>query len=91
MSNNTLINRIEEALAKYENGDIDRKALISSVEENGSALEMMPYRLIKEIEEIEYQLTVAQFADEDEFLPCEEEALARLSSWLNEVPRETQG
>ncbi len=87
MSNTSLINRIKESLNKYQNKEIQRKALISSLEENGRALEMMPYALIKEINEIEYQLTVAQFSDEEGCVPTEEEAISRLAAWLDKVPR----
>ena len=48
---------------------------------------MMPYALVKEIDDIEYQLTVAQFSDEEDCLPTDVEALSQLSSWLSKVPR----
>ena len=86
MSNISLVRRIEQAITNYRNGETDRSELISAVEENVKALEMMPYHMIKEIEEIEYQLTVAQFVDEDEFLPNEEEALNCLEKWVSKVP-----
>ncbi|MCU7853428.1 MAG: hypothetical protein KZQ80_14590 [Candidatus Thiodiazotropha sp. (ex Monitilora ramsayi)] len=89
MSNSRLLGRIENALDEYKSGKIDRKTLISSITENGKALEMMPYNLIKEIDEIEYQFTVSQFSDEEECLPSEAEVIARLSRWLSEVPRES--
>lgn len=88
MSDVSLLNRIEEALSKYQRGEINRKALISAVVDNGRALEMMPYALIKEIEEIEYHLTIAQYADEDDFMPNEEEVIGHLKKWLTKVPRE---
>ena len=88
MSNTRLIERIESSLAEYRAGNIDLDTLISSITEQGSALEMMPYRLVKEIDEIEYQLTASQFSDEDESLPSEAEAIARLTQWISEIPRE---
>ncbi len=91
MSNVSLLNRIEDALEKYQRGEINRKALISAVEDNGRALEMMPYTLFKEIDQIEYRLTVAQFADEDDFVPEEQEVISQLRQWLAKVPREGAG
>ena len=89
MSNSRLLSRIECAIDEYQKRKINRKALISSIRENGRALELMPYKLIKEIEEIEYQFTVAQFYDEEECLPSEADAIASLTKWLSEVPRDS--
>jgi hypothetical protein len=90
MSNNTLVRRMETALSRYLQKEISRKELISSVEENGRALEMMPYNLIKEIDEIEHQLTVSQWAEEDGFLPEEEQVLVQLRQWLQKIPKEPE-
>ncbi len=63
MSNSSIKKRIEKSIKDFESGMIDIKALKDSIELNGRALEMMPYNLIKEIDEIKYKLTVSQFAD----------------------------
>lgn len=88
MSNARLVERIESSLAEYRAGNIDLETLISAITEQGSALEMMPYALVKEIDEIEYQLTASQFSDEDKSLPSEVEAITRLTQWLSKVPTE---
>ena len=78
---------MQTALEMYQHKEITRKELISSVEINGRALENMSYALIKELDEIEYKLTRAQFADEDSFLPDEEEAVQFLVNWLEKIPK----
>lgn len=88
MSNRTLVKRMEASLSSYLHKEISRNELISSVEENGRALEMMPYSLIREIDEIEHQLTVSQWAKEDEFLPEEERAIEQLRQWFQKIPKE---
>jgi hypothetical protein len=49
---------------------------------------MMPYPVIKELEEIEYKLTVSQFADEEDHYPDIEEVLEFIDTWLAKVPVE---
>lgn len=86
MSNRSLKCQIEKALARFRAGEIDLKTLISSVESNGRALEMMPYSLVTEIGQIEYQLTISQFSDEE---GCElniDDALGALEAWIEKIP-----
>jgi len=89
MSNRSIKRRIEESLALFRAGKIDIKSLISSVENNGHALEMMPYNLVKEIDEIEHQLTISQFYGEEGCNLDIDGALRTLESWLSKVPIES--
>ena len=74
----------------FKAGEIDIKALKESIELNGNALEMMPYTTIKEIDDIEYKLTVSQFADEEDCYPNIEEVLKVIEAWLEKVPVESK-
>ena len=85
MSNQTLKARIEEAVRRFEAGEIDLVALKSSVLVNGRALEAMPYEMIKEIDSIEYKLTVSQFYEEEGCEVSPELALTALKTWLKDV------
>ena len=89
MSNSVLKKRIAEAVREFETDDMGMAALKSAVLDNGSALEGMPYALIKEMDDIEYKLTVSQFYDgEDPERPqiSPQDALNALKVWLSKVP-----
>lgn len=90
MSNITIKCRIEESVEAFRAGKIDIKALKESIELNGNALEMIPYSAIKEIDDIEYKLTVSQFADEEDCYPNIEEVLNAIEAWLEKVPVENE-
>ena len=88
MSNRTLRERIVQALATYRRGDSTLADLRSAVVVNGRSMEAMPYVLVKEIDDMEYLLTVAQWTDEEGCAPDMESVLTKLDSWLNSVPVE---
>ena len=48
----------------------------------------MPYNLIKEIDDIEHNLTLSQFSDEEDCYSNIEEALKQIETWLKKVPVE---
>ncbi len=86
MSNRTVKNRIEKALIDFESNQINIKALKACIKLNGNAFEAMPYELIKEIDEIEYQLTQCLYADEEECGFEIDPALSLIREWLCKVP-----
>lgn len=86
MSNRTLKERIADAVRKFEGGEINITSLISALIVNGRALEAMPYGMLKEIDSIEYKLTVSQFHEEVNSEVSPEEALKALKTWLRNVP-----
>jgi hypothetical protein len=88
MSNRSIKERIEKSLDDFKAEKINIKMLKDSIELNGRALEMMSYSMIKEIDEIEYKLTVSQFADEEDCYPNIEEVLKSIDAWLKKVPVE---
>lgn len=88
MSNRSIKERIEKSLDDFKGEKINIKMLKDSIVLNGRALEMMPYSMIKEIDEIEYKLTVSQFADEEDCDANIEEVLKSIDLWLKKVPVE---
>ena len=88
MSNKTIKQRIENSIQEFKAGKISIRDLTESIELNSNALEMMPYPMIKELEEIEYKLTISQFADEANCYPNTEEVLELIEAWLAKVPIE---
>jgi hypothetical protein len=88
MSNRSIKERIEKSVDDFKAEKINIKMLKDSIELNGRALEMMPYSMIKEIDEIEYKLTVSQFADEEDCYSNIEEVLKLIEAWLKKVPVE---
>jgi len=86
MSNLSIKTRINDSIQKFEIGELSLQSLSDSIESNGNALEAMPYALIEDIREIEYQLTQCQFADKED---CEYDIKSTLNfikNWLNKVP-----
>ena len=88
MSNISIKERIKKSILEFRSGKIDIKALKSSIELNGHSLEMMPYALVQEIDEIEYRLTIAGLADEEDSEISIEEVLKHIEKWLEKVPTE---
>ena len=86
MSNASLKSRIKACVDQFRAGDATLDDLISAVESNGTALENMPYALIKEIGAIEHRLTVAKFADEEDCDAQPAAAVESIESWLSKVP-----
>lgn len=90
MSNKSIRERIEKSVEEFKCGKINTQVLKESIVLNGRALEMMSYAMIKEIDDIEYKLTVSQFADEEDCYPNIEEVLEQIEMWLQKVPVESQ-
>ena len=88
MSNRSLRDRIAATLQSFRRGESTLSELRESITLNGPALESMPYKLIKDIDDLEYQFTVAAFDDEDGFEPTLDEAIKSLEAWLQAVPVE---
>jgi hypothetical protein len=88
MSNQSISINIKKSIEDFKAGKINIKSLKESIELNARSLEMMSYSMIKEIDDIEYKLTVSQFADEEESYPNIEEVLEYIEAWLEKVPIE---
>jgi len=88
MSNKSIKERIEKSIEAFKSGKITLKDLKESIELNGTALEMVPYPMIKELDDIEYKLTMSQFADEEDCYSNIEEVLHYIEVWLERVPVE---
>ena len=86
MSNRSIKNRIEKALFDFEAGKLNLGALKDCIELNGQALEAMPYNMIKDIDEIEYQLTQCYFADEEDTEYDIDTTILFIKNWLSKIP-----
>lgn len=88
MSNESIKQRITKLIKDFKANKIDLRKLRGSIELDGRALEMMPFSMIKDLEEIEYKSMVAQFAQEEDCAPKTEEVIELLEAWLRNVPVE---
>jgi len=88
MSNESIKERISKSIEDFTAKKIDLKELKESIELNGRALEMMPFSMIKDLEEIEYELMIADLAQEEDCRPNVEQLIKLLESWLKNVPLE---
>ena len=86
MSNTSIKQHIVKAVKDFKEEKTTISQLKDSFEVNAQALEMMPYEMIKDIDDIEYKLTMSQFADEEDCETNIETALASIEAWLNKVP-----
>lgn len=86
MSNQSLKNKILNSLTLYKDGEISIDELKSAIDKNGRAFENMPYALIKDIEDIEYELTVSIAAAEDDCDASCDEAIILIETWLKKIP-----
>ncbi|USX24285.1 hypothetical protein NHH73_16795 [Oxalobacteraceae bacterium OTU3CINTB1] len=88
MSNESLINRIQAKLDLVQAHQASARALADSIRGNGRALEAMPYDLTKEIESLAMDLDIAQWHDEDGFVPELAPILIRVQEWVSKLPRD---
>jgi len=88
MSNKSIKKYIEKSIEEFRSGKISVKSLKESIELNGRALEMLPYSMIKALDDFEYKLTLSQFADEEDSYPTTKQVLSQIEEWLTKVPVE---
>lgn len=86
MSNASLKQRIERALLRFEQKEINARQLAEEIKLNSSALEGMPYHSIKQIGSIMYEVERAADFNEEGFDYDLSEALRKLSVWLDAIP-----
>jgi hypothetical protein len=86
MSNNSLVTNIRKSIDAFQAGRIGMDALRSSIETNGQALEGIPYELIKQIDDIEYKLSMSQFADDEECETHVDDVVKIINVWLGKFP-----
>ena len=87
MPNQTLISRIEVVLKSVRERQCSAGTLAAIIRLNGRGLEAMPYALIREMESLAMDLDIAQWYDEDGFLPELGKVLERTEDWLAELPQ----
>lgn len=87
MSNETLVARLEVALACVRDGNMAACELAQIVRANGAGLEAMPYPLILEMRGIVMDLDIAQWYDEDGCLPDLNKVLNQAEAWVAKLPR----
>ena len=88
VSNNSLIARIESALAAVRARGATAQFLADVIRGNGRALEGMAYPLINELEKLANDLDIASWHEEDEFLPDLPSILSKVDRWLHQLPRD---
>jgi hypothetical protein len=86
MSNKNLKNVIDKGINDYKSGRISLLQLCDLVVSTASAIEAIPYSLVKELRSIEYELTVAQGFEADGFEAKPNNGITRLKNWLLFVP-----
>lgn len=88
MSNNTLIASLESGLAGVQAREISAAAFAKVVRNNGRALKKMPYELIRKIEDLAQDLEIAEWYEQNGFVPDLSSVLARTQAWLASLPRD---
>ena len=88
MSNNSLITRIESVLASVRARQSTAQCLARAIRNNGRALELMPYPLIRELEDLAMDLDIAAWLDGDGFLPDLDSILPRVDTWLRQIQQD---
>lgn len=86
VSNQSLKLNIQNSVEKFLRNEINLEHLRSSLEINGRALEGMPYAQIKEMDELEYKLTMSQFHDEEDCETDIDQAISAINIWLENIP-----
>ena len=86
MSNASLIHRIRDVVAKFEQGETSFVHLQDVLENSARALEALPYSMIADLRQIESRLAIERSYEDEECESKSEGALGNLKLWLNRVP-----
>jgi hypothetical protein len=86
VSNAGLKQRIERALLRFEQKEINARQLAEEIKVNSSALEGMPYHLVDQLSSIMHEVKRAADFDEEGFDYDLSEALRKLNAWLDAIP-----
>lgn len=86
MSNASLIHRIRDVVAKFEQGETSFVHLQDVLENSACALEALPYSMIAELRQIESRLAIERSYEDEECESKSGEAFGNLKLWLDRVP-----
>lgn len=87
MSNLSILERLENTLAAYDQGALTRAAFIDFLSNSIQALEGVPLSVTHELRQHEYAIETEGYFDEEGFGSEEELAKERLLAWIHELKR----
>jgi len=85
MSNLSVLERLEESLANYEQGEISRQDFLVFLSSSIKALEGAPYSVTTDLGAHESNIETEEYFDNEEFWPEQIDAKAELKAWLQEL------
>ena len=88
MSNLSIINRVEEGIIELEANPLAAERFAEFFDASIEALEGIPYRLIKEMQDYRYRIEIAWFAEEDDCISDLPQVVSDLRKWLSMIKRE---
>ncbi len=87
MSNLSILERLEDALAAYVHGELSRKTFVDFLSNSIRALEGVPFTVTRELRDHEYAIETEGYFDEEGFESRQDLAKERLLSWIHELKR----
>lgn len=85
MSNVTLIESLERELDLYKSGQFPRDQIAKRLKDHIDALEGIPYSVIKEAGQFQYELEIDGFYCEEGSVSKSDELHAKIRDWLREL------
>lgn len=73
-------------IERFEKKEIGVSEFRNTLLENGNALEAMPYSMVKELDDLEYKLTISQFYEEEGCDISPSEAIVAVKNWVGRIP-----
>lgn len=87
MSNLSILERLENTLAAYAQGEVTRTAFVDFLSNSIRALEGVPFSVTDELRRHEYAIETEGYFDDEGFESQEELAKERLLAWIHELKR----
>ena len=89
MSNLSILERLENTLAAYAQGEVTRTAFVDFLSNSIRALEGVPLSVTHEFRRHEYAIETEGYFDDEGFESQEELAKERILAWIHELKRIT--
>jgi hypothetical protein len=91
MSNLSVLERLENELAKYDAGQTSRQQFVRFLFSSIEALEGMPYQVLIELRSHERAIEMEGYFDEEGFEANQTDAREALRSWISSLKQHVAG
>lgn len=85
MSNQSLVDRIQLRLDALRRGEATHDDVVHALQREGTALEAMPYEIVRQINSLAYDFQIAQWAIDEECSPDTKHLIIQTENLLKKL------